>query len=162
MTSARGREVVPALPAEIEGGGILLGALGALHRRAGRAGGEVFVDERLGAPGLGILLDPHLRQRRLDRELAGEARGIRVEDAGANAAMAEQVDEELRLREVGRGVDALQNFTEAVSPAPSSLMPERDWMLYRLSASAKRGITYPLTPPAQVTKSRSGLYAGRS
>ena len=75
---------------------------------------------------MGIVVDPHLGQRGLDRQLAGEARGIRVEDAGTNAAMAEEVDEELRLRQVGRGVDALQNFTETVTPSPSSLMPVRD------------------------------------
>jgi hypothetical protein len=43
--------------------------------------------------------------------------------------MGEEVDEELRLGQVGGGVDALQNFTETVAPMPSSLMPVRDWML---------------------------------
>jgi len=37
-----------------------------------------------------------------------EARGVRVEDAGANAPFGEMVGEELRLGQVGGGVDALQ------------------------------------------------------
>jgi hypothetical protein len=40
--------------------------------------------------------------------------------------MGEEVDEEVRLGKVGGGVDALQNFTETVTPRPSSLMPVRD------------------------------------
>ena len=40
--------------------------------------------------------------------------------------MGEEIDEELCLGKVGRGVDALQNFTETVTPRPSSLMPVRD------------------------------------
>jgi hypothetical protein len=39
--------------------------------------------------------------------------------------MGEQVDEEVRLGKVGRGVDALQNFTDTDPATPSSLMPER-------------------------------------
>jgi hypothetical protein len=39
--------------------------------------------------------------------------------------MGEKVEEEVRLGKVGRGVDALQNFTETEPATPSSLMPER-------------------------------------
>jgi hypothetical protein len=39
--------------------------------------------------------------------------------------MGEQIDEEVRLGEVGCGVDSLQNFTDTVAPSASSLMPER-------------------------------------
>jgi hypothetical protein len=39
--------------------------------------------------------------------------------------MGEKVEEEVRLGEVGRGVDALQNFTDTEPATPSSLMPER-------------------------------------
>jgi hypothetical protein len=67
------------------------------------------------------VLHPDLRKGRVDRQLAGDARGVRVQDAGANAAMGEQVDEELRLGKVGCGVDPLQSFTETVAPMPSFL-----------------------------------------
>jgi len=53
-------------------------------------------------------VDPDLRQRCVDRKLAYDARGVRVEDACANAAGGEQVEEELRLGQVGGGEDALQ------------------------------------------------------
>ncbi len=39
--------------------------------------------------------------------------------------MGEKVEEEVRLRKIGRGVDALQNFTDTEPAIPSSLMPER-------------------------------------
>jgi hypothetical protein len=40
--------------------------------------------------------------------------------------MRQEVEEEVRLGKVRRGVDALQNFTETVTPRPSSLKPVRD------------------------------------
>jgi len=94
-------------PADFEGGGILLAAIRALHRRA-RRGTQVFVDEAAGALGVRGIHDPDLGKGCLDRQLAGEARGVRVEDAGANAPFGEMVGEELRLGQVGGGVDALQ------------------------------------------------------
>ena len=118
-----------ALPAKVERRGVLLAALGALHRRAGRARAQERIDDFLRARRVGRIVDPDLRQRRVDGQLAREARGVRVEDARANAAVGEEVEEEVRLRKVRRRVDALQNFTETVRPAPSSLVPERDWML---------------------------------
>ena len=39
--------------------------------------------------------------------------------------MGEKVEEEVRLGKIGRGVDALQNFTDTDPATPSSLMPER-------------------------------------
>jgi hypothetical protein len=35
------------------------------------------------------------------------------------------VQEQVRFRKVGGGIDAFQNFTETTALAPSSLMPER-------------------------------------
>jgi hypothetical protein len=83
------------------------------------------IDQCPRAFGVVGVIDPHLRQRGFDRQLAREAGGVRVEDARANASMGEEVDEEVRLGKVGRGVDAFQNFTETVPPKPSSLIPER-------------------------------------
>jgi hypothetical protein len=117
---------VPALPAQVERRGILLAALGAFHGRARRSGAQEGFDDVLRARRVGGIVDPDLRERCVDRQLAGEARGVRVEDACANAAMGEEVDQEVRLGKVGGGVDALQNFTETVTPSPSSLMPVRD------------------------------------
>jgi hypothetical protein len=71
------------------------------------------------------VVDPDLRQRCFDGQLAREAGGVRVEDARANASMGEQVDEEMGLGKVGRGMDAFQNFTETDPAMPSSLIPER-------------------------------------
>jgi hypothetical protein len=85
---------------------------------------EVF-DETARALGVARVVDPDLGKRRVDGQLAGEAGGVRVEDSGANASTGKQVDEEMGLGKVGRGVDALQNFTETVPATPSSLMPVR-------------------------------------
>jgi hypothetical protein len=76
--------------------------------RRPRRGAQVLVDERAGALGVRGIVDPDLWQRGVDRQLAGEARGVRVEDARANAPFGEMVGEELRLGQVGCGVDALQ------------------------------------------------------
>jgi hypothetical protein len=81
-----------AIPADLERRRVLLAALGAAHRRpGGRA--QVFVDQPAGALGVGGIDDPDLGKRGFDRQLAGEARGIRVEDAGANAPVGEMVGE---------------------------------------------------------------------
>src|SRR5258706_8309520 len=79
-----GRQRRAAGPADFEGGGILLAALRAVHRRP-RLRAQVFVDESAGALGVRGILDPDLGKGCLDRKLAGEARGGRVEDARANA-----------------------------------------------------------------------------
>jgi hypothetical protein len=63
-----------------------------LARRArGRA--QVLVDEAAGAPGVRGIHDPDLGEGRVDGQLAGEARGVRVEDARANAPFGKVVDE---------------------------------------------------------------------
>ena len=65
-------------------------------------------DQLPGTSCIAGILDPDLRQRRFDRQLAGDARGVRVEDAHANAPIREEIREEVRLRQVRRGVDPLQ------------------------------------------------------
>jgi len=97
--------------------------------RAGdrRAGGrsQVGVDQLAGASGVCRAVDPDLRQRGLDRQLAGEALRVDVEDARADAVLGEQVREELRLGEVRRRPDALQKRIDSIALTPSSLIPER-------------------------------------
>jgi hypothetical protein len=96
-------------PAEIERGRILLAAFRAFEGRAARGRAKEFVDDRAGAIGIRGVLHPELGERRVDRQFAREARGVRVEDSRANAPGFEQICEEVRLRQVGCGVDALQN-----------------------------------------------------
>lgn len=71
------------------------------------------------------VVHPDLRAGDIDGKLAGEARGVLVEHARPDAALGEKVDEEMGLREVGGGVDALQKRSETVPVKPSSSMPER-------------------------------------
>ena len=96
-------------PAEVERRRILFVALGADDRRTRAARAQEFVDHRASAGRVVGILDPQLREREVYREFPREARGIRVEDPGANAPGCEEICEEVRLRQVGRGVDALQN-----------------------------------------------------
>ena len=72
-----------------------------------------------------VALDPDLRQRCIDGKLARQARRVGIEDARGNLAGGEVVEEELGLGEVGRGVDALQNFTDTIRLPPFSFTPER-------------------------------------
>lgn len=111
---------------------------------------------------LGGILDPHLRQRGIERQLARHARGVGVEDVRGDAVLLERIADEMRLRQVGRGVDALQNLTDTVAPRPSCLMPERPDTRWYAKASATRSVTRPFTPTAVVTKLVSGAYAGMS
>jgi hypothetical protein len=85
-----GRQRLTTAPADLERRGILLAAIRALHARA-RGGSQVLVDMRAGALGIRRIHDPDLRKGCLDRQLAGEARGVRVEDARANAPFREMV-----------------------------------------------------------------------
>ena len=96
-------------PAEVERRRILLVALGASDRGPRAARAQEFVDHGARARRVVGILDPQLREREVDRELPREARGIRVEDPGANAPGCEEICEEVGLRQVGRGMDALQN-----------------------------------------------------
>jgi hypothetical protein len=115
----------PARPAKIEGRRILFAALRAGDGRAAGRRLQVFIDESAGAVRVGGIFDPHLGQRRVDRQLAGEARGVRVEDSNANASIREQVCEEVRLRQVRRGMDPFQNRIETIPVTPSSETFER-------------------------------------
>lgn len=74
------------------------------------------------------VLDPHLRQRGIERQLARHARRIGVEDVRRDAVVLERIPDEMRFGQVGRGVDPLQNLTDTVAPMPSCLMPERPEM----------------------------------
>lgn len=126
------------------------------------AGSQELVDQDAGAIGVGVALDPHLGKRGVDRQLAREARRVRVEHAGGDEAGGEPIDEEGGLRKVGRGVDALQNFTETITLPPLSLMPERPEIVKAAAARPTLGITLPRTPTDAVTKLVSGMYAGMS
>jgi hypothetical protein len=108
VASRRRDQGLLAVPADLERRRVFLAAFGTAHRGTGR-GLEVFVDESASALGIRGIVDPDLGKGCLDRQLAGEARGVRVEDARANAPFGELIDEELRLGQVGGGVDALQN-----------------------------------------------------
>ena len=88
-------------------------------------GAHEGVDDLSRAPGLVGAVDPDLRQRRVDRQLAHDARGVRVEDARANAPAGEEVQEELGLRKVGGGEDAFQKRYEIMPLTASWLIPER-------------------------------------
>jgi len=92
MGRSGGVERCPARPAHLERRGILLAAFRAALRGT-HARLEVFVDQPARALGVRGVLDPDLGKRGLDRKLAGEARGVRVEDARANAPFGEMVGE---------------------------------------------------------------------
>ena len=86
---------------------------------------EVLLD-RLSRPrGIQVAFDPDLRKGSIDRKLARQAGRVRIEDARGDLAGGEVVDEELGLGKVGRGVDALQNFTDTIRFPPFSFTPER-------------------------------------
>jgi hypothetical protein len=119
------RQSRAALPAQIEGRGILLPALGASDRWAARHRTHVLVDERPRPLGVGGIVHPHLRPRGIDGKLAGQARGMRVENTRADAPVGEQVYEEVSLGKVAGGVDALQKRIDNTPVMPSSSTPER-------------------------------------
>ena len=88
-------------------------------------------------------IDPDLRQRRVERQLAGDARGVGVEDARANAPVFEEVDEEMRLGEIGCGVDPLQKRYESMPLTPSWLIPERPDTLTYETLTPMRSMSVP-------------------
>lgn len=98
------------------------------------------------------IVHPHLRACHVDGKLAREARGIRVEDARANAPVREEVDEEVGLREVGGGVDALQKRSDSRPVMPSSVTPERPDTLNHASDTPMRSVMLPRMPTAAVMK----------
>jgi hypothetical protein len=78
----------------------------------GRAVGvpaEVAFDDVAGATCVLVAIDPDLRQGSLDGQLAHHARGVRVEDACANAPVAEVIRKQVRFGQVGGGEDSLQS-----------------------------------------------------
>src|SRR5438128_1023992 len=90
-SSGRRRLLQPraARPAQVERRGILLAAGGAAHGRAGDRRSKEGVDQLARAGRVVVAFYPQLGKRRIDRELARDARGVRVEDARANAPIGE-------------------------------------------------------------------------
>ena len=86
---------------------------------------QVLLDRLARARRIEVAIDPDLGQGSIDGKLARQARRVGIEDARGNLAGGEAVDEELGLGKVGRGVDALQNFTETITFPPFSFTPER-------------------------------------
>ena len=74
---------------------------------------------------MGGVVHPHLGPCDIDGKLAGEAGRVLVEHTRPDAALGEQVDEEMRLGKVAGGVDALQKRIDTMPVKPSSSMPER-------------------------------------
>lgn len=72
-----------------------------------------------------VAVDPDPGKRSLDGELPGEARGVRVQDARGDPPRGEQIDEDLRLGEMGGCAQPLQNFIDSSTLTPSSFMPWR-------------------------------------
>ena len=87
----------------------------------------------------------------------GDARGVGVEDARANAPVFEEVDEEVRLGEIGCGVDPLQKRYESMPLTPSWLIPERPDTLTYETLTPMRSMTVPAMPMAPVVKVLPGL-----
>lgn len=108
------------------------------------------------------VVEPDLRTGGVDGQLAGDAGRVGVEDAGSDAPVAQQVDDELRLGEVGRGVDPLQNRTDTIALAPLSSTPERPVTRKPPTLRPIRGVIMPLTPSATVVKLVSVRIAGMS
>ena len=100
---------------------------------------QVLLDRLARARGVEVALDPDLRQGSIDGQLARQARRVGIEEARGDLAGGEVVDEELGLGKVGRGVDALQNFTETIRLPPFSLMPERPDTVYPATAMPTPG-----------------------
>jgi len=99
---------------------------------------------------VGGIVHPHLRPRDVDGELAGEAGRVLVEYTRPDAAVGEQVDEEMGLGEVGGGVDALQKRTDTIPVMPSSSMPVRpDTLKYAAERATLREML-PRMPTAAV------------
>lgn len=71
------------------------------------------------------ILDPHLGKRRVERQLPGDTRRVRVEHVRGDAALLERIPDEMRFGQVGGGVDPLQNLTETIAPTASCFTPER-------------------------------------
>jgi hypothetical protein len=86
---------------------------------------QEFVDQGERALGVVRPFDPELRQGGLDRNLAQDARGVRIEDARANAPIRKMAREEVGLGQVRSGVDPLQNLYDTMAVTPSSLIPWR-------------------------------------
>jgi hypothetical protein len=98
------------------------------------------------------IVHPHLRARHVDGKLAGEARGVRVEDARPDAPVGEEVYEEMGLGKVGRGVDALQKRIDTMPVTPSSSMPERPDTFVYASDTPTLLPNCPRTPRVAVVK----------
>ena len=80
-------------------------------------------------PCLRRIFNPYLGQGRVEGQLAGDARGVRIEDMRGDAALPKRIPDEMRLGQVGGVVDSLQNLTETMAPIASWWTPERPEML---------------------------------
>ena len=96
--------------------------------------------------GLRRVVDPHLWQRRIQGQLAGHAGCVRVEDVRHDAALLQRIPDEMRLGQVGGGVDPLQNRYDTIAPTASCFTPERPEMFRYERLSPTRCVTSPVMP----------------
>ena len=101
---------------------------------------------------MGGIVHPHLRPRDIDGKLPGQARGMRVQDASADAPVGEEVYEEMGLGKVARGVDAFQKRIDTMPVTPSSSMPERPDTLVYATETPMRSVIWPRRPRVAVMK----------
>jgi hypothetical protein len=123
----------------------------ALHGRSQRRTLQERGDDLARVSGLRGILDPDLGQRLVERQLACHARCVRIEDVRSDALVLKRIPDEMRFRQVGGGVDPLQNLYETIAPQASCLMPERPEMFRYETLRPHCGAMSPLTPTDVVT-----------
>jgi len=101
------REFAPAGPAQLEGAGIILAASRALHVRAWSGRLKKALNQFPSSVHIRGIVDPYLRQRRINRQLARNTRGVCIQDAHPNAVASEQIGKQVRLGKIGGAKDAL-------------------------------------------------------
>ena len=120
------------------------------HRRAERRAAQEGGDDLARMGFLRGILDPHLRERRVEGQLARHARRVRIEDVGHDAALLERIPDEMRFGQVGGVVDPLQNLNATIAPIASCLMPERPETFMYVTLSEMSREMRPFTPIAVV------------
>jgi hypothetical protein len=92
------------------------------------------------------VIDPDLGERRVEGQLACDARRVRIEDVCHDAPLLQRIADEMRLGQVGGVVDPLQNLTATIAPTASCLMPERPEMFMYEMLRETSFVTKPLIP----------------
>src|SRR6266542_1101039 len=117
MPGLRNLQIGAAVPAEVEGGGIVFATLSTSHAPRFPPIGLQRSQHRLGLRAIAGALEPHLRLRDIRRHVADDALHVLVENVCSDACLLQPMQEQI-------GIEAVEGVIEALHIKQRAKLPQ--------------------------------------